>query len=367
MIELIRDFLNKSSRNSLSFFEYMQWALYASEKGYYASNLSKFGTQGDFTTASELTPLYAQLWAIQCAEVMQRLGYVEILELGPGSGKFAIDLLQALAALGIEVKHYYLFEISSNLRARQQEYCRQFEPWVSKITWLEELPAQESFSGIIFAHEVLDAMPVHQFIKKEGKFWEVFVEINKDHLSFAEPKVASSELQFALENLETRLGSFPEGFQSEVNLELGAYLASIDRFLKAGLVFFVDYGYSEREYYQPSRSKGTLMAYHKHEANEDILSRPGEQDITAHVDFSRVAEVALEQGFTLEAYTQQGLFLANLRSHFSAEISPEASQYLRRLMHPAAMGEIFKVMLLQKKLPTSEWRGFLGVNQRNRL
>jgi SAM-dependent MidA family methyltransferase len=329
----------------------MNLALYAPLKGYYSSRCPKFGAEGDFITAPELTPIFAKILAKWWPDFVDSNPKTPLpfLEFGGGTGKFAIDTLLALEAQRMPCPSYSILEISEELKRRQAEYCRQFPSLFPHMSWLSQWPPSGTFSGIVFANEVLDAMPVHRFVKKDGKVWEVSVEIQADQLAFGEPLPAHSELISTVNALESRLGEFPEGYTSEVNLWIRPWLAGLYDSMKEGVVVLIDYGYPERDYYAPSRTAGTLMSYARHRAHSDVLSNPGEQDITAHVDFSAVAEAAIQAGFSLSGYTTQGLLLAHLQDPAaSSPFSAKESQQLRRLMHPEAMGEIFKVMVLAK-------------------
>jgi SAM-dependent MidA family methyltransferase len=398
MKEEIKFFIESRAENrqvGVSFFEYMNFVLYAPAIGYYSSSMPKIGSHGDFTTSPELTPLFAKAIALQFEEIFSRLkdvqeeGYKNILEFGAGSGKFAIDILLALEALGVEVEHYFILELSEGLRVQQQEYCSKFEKVFKKISWLDALPKEGSFSGIIFANEVLDAMPVHRFIKKNGEILEQSVRLKADpkvepeiELEYGDPLKPSENLLRAVSLLEEKLEPFSEGFCSEINLFIEPWLKSVYQTLKQGAVLLIDYGYPEAEYYSPSRASGTLSCYSKHRVNNHPLLNPCHQDITAHVDFTQVVTSAMTIGFELEGYTTQGLFLANLinfnlsSNHSKAfgfdQVDPMSSQHLRRLMHPGAMGEVFKVVGLSKNISRDSeedlaWLGFKGVDQRHRL
>jgi SAM-dependent MidA family methyltransferase len=386
MFNKIKSLLENAPDQKLSFFEYMNLALYAPDIGYYSSNFPKIGSSGDFITAPQLTPLFAEAIATQSVQIFKffkgRCDF-NFLELGAGTGKFAVDFLLAAQKMGITVSQYFILEVSPGLRALQKEYCAAFPGVSEKIFWITELPKKNSFHGLIFANEVLDAMPVHRFLKKNGNIFEQSVQIKsqiksaedpKQNLAFPEleygdPLMPSEELFRAVQDLEFRLGPFPEDYCSEINLWLKPWMHSLSEVLEQGAVLLIDYGYAEAEYYSPLRSSGTLCCYSKHRAHSDPLLNPGEQDITAHVNFSELAAEGIASGLELMGYTTQALFLANL-------IDPEHvtqaqdSQHLRRLMHPEAMGEIFKVIGFHKNLNMDEhfsWKGFHNVDQRYRL
>jgi SAM-dependent MidA family methyltransferase len=368
VIDFIKNFMAIRGNDSLSFCDYMGLALYAPGHGYYVSGNEKIGPAGDFITAPELTPWFAQAMAYQFAEIFNRTGLpLNILEFGAGTGKFAIEVMNQLKAQGISIARYVILEVSPFLREKQQEYASQFPEYLERMIWLDRLPAMGTFSGIIFANEVIDAMPVHRFFVNQGELLEQSVQISpKGELEYGNGLPLSEKLKTHLEAIQSRCGPFSEGYLSEVNALQGPWIQSLSESLKEGALMIVDYGYSEQDYYSRGHSSGTLACYHRHQMNTNPLFAPGEQDITAHVDFSSLAEAGISAGFELEGYTSQGLFLANLLSNIG-EVDPVSSQHLRRLMHPSAMGEIFKVMGFSKGIEQFSWLGFGGVDQRHQL
>jgi len=348
-------------KSPLSFENYMNTVLYHPTLGYYSKFSPKIGKEGDFITAPELTPLFTRTLGKQFKELLNPLKTRQILELGAGTGAFAEDLLQYFSEENFRIDDYFILELSAGLRTQQEARLKSLK---APLQWLNTLP--KNLSGLIFGNEVLDAMPVHRFIKRQGQCVEQSVILNDSlELSFG-TLPASPQVETQVRSLESRLGKFPEGYCSEINLWIRPFLNSLADSLEKGAILLVDYGYPESVYYQASRRQGTLCCYHKHQMNTDPLLLPGEQDLTAHVNFTEVAEAGLKAGLTLEGYTTQAFFLANLGIE-NTDQDPETSQKLRRLLHPESMGEIFKVIGFSKNFPETPWKGFQIGDQRFRL
>lgn len=337
----------------ISFARYMELALYTEGLGYYSSGLQKLGVEGDFVTAPEISPLFAQSVARQCQQILEELQEGDILELGAGTGVFAKDLLLELDKLTQKPRNYYIFEISADLRRRQREMIELHCPeWLSRVHWLEKMP--DKFEGIILANEVMDALPVHCFRVENGFYQERSIMHDGQEFvwTLTEP---SLELK---EQLEAYLHdkSFADGYESEINLGLSAWIQSIANSLEKGVILLFDYGYGKDEYYHPDRHMGTLMCYSKHHKHANPLILQGNQDITAHVDFTRVVESAVANHCELAGYTTQAAFLlgCGILEIASQKNLPTLEQFqqnqaIKKLILPAEMGELVKVMALSKK------------------
>ncbi len=337
---------------TISFARFMDQALYAKGLGYYTTGTPKFGRSGDFVTAPEISPLFAECFAKQFQPILETLPQKDILEFGAGSGIFAKDVLLELERLSTLPDHYYILEVSAELRDRQlkrfQTECPHF---LSRITWLDRLPKQ--FTGIIFANEVLDAMPVHRFEWKDGKIYECCVAFQNDQFVW-QNESPSLEVQKRVESILEEC-SLPDGYRSEVNIVQAGWIQSIADFLQEGVVFLVDYGYGRREYYHPERSDGTLMCFYQHHKQDDPFIHVGLQDITAHVDFTLIAEKASEAGLEVEGFTTQSAFLLGMglldiaaRDNQNEIEKYKRNQAIKILTLPSEMGEIVKVMALSK-------------------
>jgi SAM-dependent MidA family methyltransferase len=337
------------STGPMTFFRYMQLALYAPGLGYYSAGAHKFGASGDFVTAPELTPLYGQALARQCSQVLATVNQPQILELGAGSGALALSILQTLQQQDALPEKYLILEVSADCRNRQQQLFAQQAPELLPIvTWLDQLPTQP-IEGMIIANEVLDAMPVHKFQLAET-LQEYCVSHEQQQLRWHLAPCNNAQLDKAVHRL------MPEQhtpYESEINLALPAWIASLSDCLAQGVILLVDYGFPRSEYYHPQRCMGTIMCHYQQRAHSDPLIFPGIQDITAHVDFTAIAEAADNHGLQIAGYTHQAAFLAGCGIHELLTVNDEQqrarqAQHLQVLMHPSEMGELFKVIALSK-------------------
>lgn len=349
LVQYIRQYILSQPQGRIDFAHYMNLALYAPGLGYYSAGTQKFGKAGDFITAPELTPLFGQCIANQVAEVLHVLGEGDVLEFGAGSGRLAVDVLQALATQQALPRRYYILEVSASLRARQQALLQETVPaLMERVVWLDTLPT--AFEGVILANEVLDAMPVHRFRQAESGVQESFV--------YWEDKLVErfEEASGAVAAAVAALGvAFELGYTSEISLVIPAWIRSVADCLTCGVVLLVDYGFGRSEYYHPDRSMGTLMCHYQHRAHDDVFLHPGLQDITAHVDFTAVAEGAHAAGMEVMGYTTQAHFLMGCgllemldMSGAASEASYQMAQAAKQLLLPSEMGELFKVIALGK-------------------
>ena len=328
---------------ALPFARYMDLALYAPGLGYYSAGARKFGVAGDFVTAPELSPLFSRCLASQCAAVLQALGSGSVLELGAGSGVMAADILLELERLERLPEEYLILEVSADLRERQRSLLSERTPQLlSRLRWLDSLP--EGFNGVIIGNEVLDALPVERF-RKTGEGLERFCVVEQGE-GFAWKTVpASGELAAALMALESTLPApLPAGYSSERCAALPPLFASLASALTRGAVLFMDYGYPRAAYYHPERSMGTLLCHYRQRVHGDPFLYPGLQDITAHVDFTAVAEAATSAGLELAGYTTQAHFLMALGIAAFADEGMESARQVKLLTLPEEMGERFKAI-----------------------
>ncbi len=350
LCELIRLDISKQG-GWIPFSRFMELALYAPGLGYYTAGAHKFGEEGDFITAPELSSLFGRTMARQLVEVMQASA-PHILELGAGSGKLALDILAELERLDELPKSYSILEVSADLRARQQALISAKLPHLAnRVQWLDALP--ENISGAVIGNEVLDALPVHLLHWTKGKIQEVGVS-NKDHrFIWQDKQLETPALLEAVKNVRV-----PNDYLSEVSLTARGLVASLCERMDKGALLFIDYGFGASEYYHPQRSHGTLMCHYRHHSHDDPFYLPGLQDITAHVDFSAVAEAAIDNGAHFLGYTSQANFLFNNgMTDFLGEVSPDnakayapLSAQLQKLTSPAEMGELFKVIAFGMEL-----------------
>jgi SAM-dependent MidA family methyltransferase len=362
LVRLIADEI-AASGGKISFACFMELALYAPGLGYYVAGKYKFGAQGDFVTAPEIGSLFARCLAHQCQTILTNMGGGDILEVGAGSGVLAADLLRALEAADALPEHYFILELSADLCERQSETLLQKAPHlVDRVHWLDALP--DSFRGIVLANELLDATPVERFRVTENGLNQIHVAWEDSHFVWQELPIDST----------IQLPTLPSGYVSEINLHAEAWVRSLGDILKQGVILLIDYGFPRAEFYHPQRSQGTLMCHFRHHAHDDPFILVGLQDITAHVDFTAMAEAGTDAGLSLLGYTSQAAFLlGNNLDRIVAASDPndvrahlELTQQVKKLTLPHEMGELFKVMALGRGIK-EPLRGFSVQDRRGRL
>lgn len=333
----------------IPFSRYMELALYTPGLGYYSGGARKFGGAGDFVTAPELSPLFAQALAAQVAQVMAASA-PRILEAGAGSGALAVGLLRDLERRGALPERYDILELSGELRARQQEAIAHGAPHLAeRVGWLGTLP--ETFSGAVIANELLDALPVNLVAWREDGLFERGVGLENGAFAWRERPIAGELLA-----VSQGLTFVQPPYASEINLAARAWVAEWGRILNQGALLLIDYGFPQREYYHPQRAEGTLMCHYRHHAHGDPFWLPGLNDITAHVDFTAMAEAGHEAGLDVLGYTSQAQFLLNCglaqlleqRQTAGATAYAALASGAQKLISPAEMGELFKVLMLGK-------------------
>ena len=341
----------------LPFAQFMELALYAPGLGYYSAGHKKFGAEGDFVTAPEISALFSFCVAEQCAQILSQLGEADILEFGAGTGVMAADILLHLESLACLPGQYYILDVSADLQQRQQQTLQQKCPHlIGRVVWLQQLPAKP-LNAVVLANEVLDAMPVSLFQHTEQGLQECFVSYENNQYQLISGAIENTELARHLQQIQAEI-ELPVPYQSEVNLLLRPWLQSVSECLAKGVVLLFDYGYPRREYYHPQRSQGTLQCFHQHRVSEQIFQHIGSQDITAHVDFTAVAEAAVAADFDVLGYTNQTHFLLNnqllsLAERFSVDEVERfnRNQQIKQLTLPSEMGEKFKMIALGKDYP----------------
>src|SRR3569623_1446374 len=377
---------------AIPFARYMELALYAPGLGYYSAGAQKFGAAGDFVTASEISPLFSACVARQCAEVLRLVDGGDVLEVGAGSGVFAADLLVALApadrlharylilerSADLRARHqammavcvadllgalaaaarlparYLILERSAVLRARQQALLAERVPhYLERVQWLDRLP-ERRLRGVVFANELLDALPVHMFTLTEDGPQELYVAQSLSEFHW-QPVPCGTLLQGRVDALLREVGELPLGYTSEINLAAVAWVRSVADILECGALLLADYGFPRREYYHSQRSGGTLMCHYRHHAHDNPFLWPGLQDITAHIDFTAVAETADAAGLDGAGYTTQGAFLlacgiTEILSAYDDDTQLRLAQGVKKLTLPHEMGELFKVSALTRAI-----------------
>ena len=350
----------------------MELCLYTPGLGYYSAGQRKFGAGGDFVTAPEISSLFGRCMANACSAVLASLQGGDILEFGAGSGQLAIDVLGELLRQDRLPGRYLILERSAELRQRQQQSIqKQLPQLLDRVAWIDALPTA-GFRGVMLANEVLDAMAVERFqwdgnsarlfhVSSEGDAFQWHLQAHRDEATAA---------------LESRVSTcrLPPGYISEANILLSAWLQSVAAVLEQGVMLLLDYGYPRHEFYHPQRSSGTLMCHYRQCAHDDPFLWPGLQDMTAHVDFTALAEAALAADLEVCGYTTQTYFLLDcgLDDFLQQAGSTDSTRYLelaqqaKTLILPGEMGERFKCIGLTRDLATAV-PGFRMQDYRNRL
>ncbi len=346
---LIQDRI-RQQQGWISFTDFMQMALYEPQLGYYSGGAKKFGMGGDFVTAPEISPLFAQTLARQVSQVLAET-HGDILELGAGTGRLAVDMLLALQGLDQLPEQYFILEVSAHLRQVQQEKIRAALPeaLANRVFWLDTLPLH--FTGIIIGNEVLDAIPVHLIHRTAQGLCERGVSFDKDFIWQDKP-LSSGSLYEAADAL-----SLPEGYLTEICQAASGLIASLAQALQRGAILMVDYGFSAHEYYHPQRNSGTLMCHYQHHAHPDPFLNVGLQDITSHVDFTRIAQAGVDAGLELAGFCSQAQWLMNCGIlDLLSQVSPQdMARYAplaaaaQKLLSPAEMGDLFKVIAFTRQ------------------
>jgi SAM-dependent MidA family methyltransferase len=339
----------------IDFARYMQLCLYHPRHGYYQAGNQKFGREGDFITGPELTPLFGYSLAQHIADASTQMDEYDILEFGAGTGRLAVDVLIQLERLNQLPRHYFILDVSAELKHRQQTLIQAHCPRLfNRIQWLESLPVD--FTGVIIANEVCDAMPSHRIRLTETDDFEIGVSVNEH--GFIPRNTPLSNLRIKPFIPGIRHFAAPQAYDTEINLNALDWISTLAEMLSKGLIFIIDYGYDAAQFYSPERSDGTLHCYFQHQAHQDPFLLPGLQDITTHVNFTQLAEQAQQAGLGVSAYQEQSDFLIagdimTLASQHSDHHSLDwikQSAAIKQLLMPNAMGHQFKVLSLTKDL-----------------
>ena len=339
----------------LPFDRYMERALYAPGLGYYSGGARKFGWRGDdgsdFVTAPELSPLFAATLARALAQALAASGTTQLMEFGAGTGRLAAGLLCALDAAGVPIDTYSIVELSGELRARQRETIEAQAPTLAaRVRWLDALPAQ--FEGVVVGNEVLDAMPVRLFARRDAVWHERGVAVTGEGAFAFSDRALNRAHDAAWRDGVLAAIEGGDDYVTETHDAALAFTRTVCAMLVRGVAFFIDYGFPRREYYHAQRTQGTLMCHYRHRAHGDPFLYPGLQDLTAHVDFTGIAEAGVEAGAELLGYTSQARFLMNAGiTDVLSELDPRdverflpAANAVQKLVSESEMGELFKVI-----------------------
>jgi SAM-dependent MidA family methyltransferase len=342
---------------TIPFSRFMELCLYAPGLGYYSAGATKFGSDGDFVTAPELGPLFAACVADALAPVLRQLGpEAQFVEIGGGSGAFAEVTLKRLLALDALPARYAILEPSADLRQRQRERLQQrLNPLLLDLVEWIDTPLQATWDGIVFANEVIDALPTPRFALHAGEVMEEHVALDGEGRFLRVDRPADALLAAAVRHVERQLDApLPDGYRSELLPQLPYWIQAVIGGLRSGALLFVDYGHARRDYYAADRVDGTLRAFHRHRVSNDVFAWPGLQDLTASVDFTALAEACAGAGFDFSGYCSQASFLIGngleqRLAEAEARAHDEAGRYrlrqeAKRLTLPGEMGERFQAM-----------------------
>lgn len=347
----------------ISFDRFMEFALYDPEFGYYTGPLRKFGEEGDFVTASETSSFFAKTLCTQFKEIFKSLDN-NLIEIGAGSGKFALEVLKSLGSENIN--HYLILEISHSLRKQQYDLLIKNLPshLFSKVQWIEDLPKE--YKGIIFCNELLDALPIDLIKKVSNLYYQKGVSLENDVLVWKDKLIEDVSI-YDQANLEDH----PDHYLTEYPIYIKSWLNNINQSLSKGVVVIIDYGFNQKEYFHEQRSQGTLMCHFKHHTHDNPLVNIGIQDITYHINFSYVAREASKLGLKTTGFISQANFLINcgilnLLETVSVEDSISHMKSvieIQKLLSPSEMGDLFKVMTIEKNIHID----LIGLKNNNRL
>ncbi|MBN3859276.1 class I SAM-dependent methyltransferase [Neisseriaceae bacterium PsAf] len=359
----------KQNDGFLPFHEYVNLVLYFPTLGYYSGNKEKIGVHGDFITAPNLHPIFAQTLARQITEILEHTEK-NIYEFGAGTGNLAADLLNFIPEH--LVKNYYIIDISNHLSQQQLENIQNKAPkYFDKVRHLSSLP--EQFNGVIIGNEILDAIPFNLIEKKDDRFFEMGVSLDEDKQLILSSRPLTQEL--LLDEAQEYLINCPEPYQTELHLRQKAFIKTICQKLDTAAAIFIDYGFEDTQYYHPQRSMGTMMGHYQHHSISDPFFYPGLTDLTCHINFSTIADSIVNADADLIGYTSQGIFLMNLGIiDYLNELSDDTTQpdYLKAgqacqiLINPQEMGEFFKVIAFGKNIDI-EWQGFISGDWTHKL
>jgi SAM-dependent MidA family methyltransferase len=347
-------------RGPVPFRWFMEQALYNPEHGFYSSGRCAIGRRGDYFTNVSVGSLYGRLMSAQFAEMWELLGRPNeftIVEQGAHEGDFARDALEASCVNRpefFETLRYRIIEPFPNLQRRQEAKLERFQ---EKIAWQKSLEQLEPFTGVHFSNELIDAMPVHLIAAEKSEWKEKYVTSVGEHFEFVVGPLSTNELRQHLEKVPAPPSP---NYETEINLAALDWIEMLSTKLAHGIVLAVDYGYARDDFFAPERTTGTLQSFASHRVVPSPLLNPGQTDITAHVDWTSLAERAEKCGLEVARLTDQHHFLTALATTFLPNESTERDRRaLQTLLHPELLGRTFQFLALSKNLPaTHQMKGF---------
>ena len=373
--ELIKIICDKIKEfGPITFKDFMEMALYHEKYGYYSRSYVPIGKKGDFITSPHTHCLYGALHARQIEEFWNILDCTPftVVEMGAGAGYLAQDILSYLSNKEIfKSINYIIVEHKAETAAYQQDLLK---PFINKISWIGRLSDLDSVTGCIISNELLDAFPVHLIQKEDSSFNEIYLDFKEDG-SHTEVLADLSTPQL-VEYVKELPSDLPDGYRTEANLSINKWISELGGIISKGFVVTIDYGHTRKEYFHPGRNRGTLLAYINHSVNEELYERVGEQDLTAHVNFSDLHRWGKEVGFSTLGYVPQWAFLAGLDFEETFlelsggkfdPFSPELAA-VKMLLLPQGMGESHKVLVQGRGVPSDlVLKGFSLKNIMKRL
>jgi SAM-dependent MidA family methyltransferase len=360
LFDLLLDKIYQQPDQRITFAAYMDLVLYAPAVGYYARTPDRIGSRGDFFTSPHLGVDFGEMLAIQLAEMWELLDKPQpfmVVEMGAGQGLLAKDILNYWQQQYPELlADYVIVETSAAMRRCQQQVLVD-----QPVRWVEwaDLPP-ESITGCLFSNELIDALPVHQVVVKDGALQEIYITIDSDNqIKEIWETPSTPELLEYFTQAKIPILSYEDGYRTEVNLAAIDWLQTVSSKLNKGYLLSIDYGYTSQRYYNPQRSQGTLQCYYQHRYHSDPYIHIGQQDLTAHVDFTSLIRQGNLFGLQELGFTKQGMFLMalGLADRIAQPGTLERRQALHQLIDPTGLGG-FGVLLQGKDVGNASLTGF---------
>lgn len=353
----------KANQGWISFEDFFDFVMYKPGLGYYSAGAKKLGPSGDFTTSPEISRLFGKTVSNQVIALLNNFESPSIIEIGAGSGKLAYDIINNLINSKVDFDKYYILEVSADFIERQkQELSLLPDEAFEKVIWLDSI-LEAPFEGIVIGNEVVDALPFKRFTVVDHKIQEIGVSIKNGQLTES-TRDADKTLAEEVRLIEKALNrDFEQNYTSEIRLNIGQWLKGISSMLKSGAILFIDYGYSRQEYYAADRKNGSMICHFRNTAHENPFLNLGVQDISASVEFTLLAEKALEENLEVGLFTSQSDFLINgnilgeLDKIEDDTLRMELTQEIKQLLMPSQMGQTFKCMMLYKNISLDSFEG----------
>lgn len=354
LVEMIKSLIRKSG--PITFARFMELALYHPEYGYYSGGRARIGKEGDYYTSPSVHPAFGEVIGRFIRRAWDLVGTDDftVVEIGAGKGFLALDILDSIKRKDPEfygVLCYSILELVPRMREEERIILREH---LSNVKWIDSLSSLEPVTGVFISNELVDSFPFHRAVFKDGRMFEIFVTLRDDGFIEVLGEPSSPDLKAYFDGYD--LG-FKDGQEVEINLMAREWLLEVARSLYRGLVLTIDYGFLAPELYSPVRMKGTFRCFHKHTVNENPYLHIGEQDITAHVDFSNLIRIGESIGLNTIRYTTQGQFLVDwgildiMERYSNSDIASQRSRLaIKNLFLPELMGDRFKVLIQEKGL-----------------